>query len=119
MKSDNSKTTVLVIVVGFLALHLIFNLKWALTVSFVIGLAGVFSAYLSKKIHWLWMKLSEVLGLIVPNILLSLVYYLVLFPISILFRIFNKDPLMLSKNYDSYFVNVNRNYDKKSFENTW
>ena len=119
MKSDSSKSTMLVITTGFLILYVIFAWKWALFVSLCIGIIGIISTTLSEKIHWLWMKLSLVLSYIVPNILLSLVYYLFLFPIAILFRLFNKDFLMLSKKYDTYFIDINKKMDKKSFEKIW
>lgn len=88
-------------------------------IALSIGVLGIISPYLSKKIHKIWTKISEILGFVVPKIILSIVFYLVLVPISFLFRKFNKDPLMLSDEYDSYFITVNRVYDKKSFENTW
>lgn len=119
MKSEATKSTILVISTGLLVLHILFSWQWAVYASLGIGIIGVLSSYLSEKIHLFWIKLSEILGLIVPRIILSLLFFIVLLPISILFRIFNKDPLMLSKKYDSYFINVNKNYDKKSFEYTW
>jgi hypothetical protein len=119
MKKDTSKSTILVISMGFLFLHLIFSWKWAVILSLVIGVAGILSPFLSKKIEWGWMKLANVLGYIIPNILLSIVFYLFLFPISLLSRIFNKDQLMLSKEYNTYFIDVNKKMDKKYFEKIW
>ncbi len=118
MKSDTSKT-MLTISMGFLALYLVFIWKWALAVSIIIGVIGITSSFLSKRIEWVWLKLAEVLSLIVPKIVLTLAFFLFLFPIALLYRIFNKDPLMLSRKYDSYFLEVKRDYDKKSFEKTW
>lgn len=119
MKEDSSKSTMLVITTGFLVLYAIFAWKWALVVSLSAGIIGIISSRLSEKVHWLWMKLSLLLSYIVPNILLSLVYYLFLFPIAILFRLFTKDPLMLSEKYSSYFININKKAEKESFEKTW
>mgnify|MGYP000350858829 CR=1 FL=1 len=119
MKSESTKSTILVICTVLLMLHVLFSWQWTVYASLGIGIIGVSSSYLSEKIHRFWINLSEILGLIVPRIILSLLFFIVLLPISILFRIFNKDPLMLSTKYDSYFINVNKNYDKKSFENTW
>ncbi len=119
MKSDTSKSTVLVISMGFLFLFFIFSLRWMLIVSFVVGTAGILSSSLSNKIEWVWMKLSHYLGYIVPNILLSIVFFLFLFPISALSRLFRNDKLMLSRRYKTYFVDINREIDKESFEKTW
>ena len=119
MKKDSSKSTILVIVIGFLVLYLAFALKWMLLVSVIVGLVGISSTYLSEKIEWVWMKLAKVLSYIVPNIILSILFFLFLFPISLLAKISGKDPLMLSSKHKSYFVDINKELDKKYFEKIW
>ena len=119
MKKDTTKSTILVISMGFLTLHLAFSWQWAVVVSLIVGLIGIVSSYLSSKIEWAWMKFAQLLGYIVPNILLSIVFFLFLTPISILFRLFNKDVLMLSNEYDSYFIDIDKKIDKKNFEKIW
>ena len=115
MKTDTSKSTMLVISTGFLAMHLIFHWPWAAGVALAAGIVGIVSASLSRKIEWVWMKIGGVLGYIVPNLLLSLVYFLFLCPLSLLSRLFGRDPLMLSGKYRSYFIDVHREVDKDSF----
>ena len=119
MKKDSSASTLLVISMGFLALHMIFDWHWTLYTSLSVGLIGIFSSWLSTKIEWLWMKLAKVLSFIVPNILLSIVFFLFLFPIALLSRLFSKDPLMLSSKYDSYFVEVKKKFSKEDFKKIW
>ena len=119
MKTDTSKSTILIISMGFLVLHLIFSWQWAVFVSLIVGVVGIASTSLSKKIEWGWMKFSQFLGYIIPNVLLSIVFFLFMFPISLLSRLFSKDPLMLSKKYKTYFIDINREMDKKSFEKIW
>ena len=119
MKADTSKSTILIISMGFLILYLIFSWQWTLFVSLIVGITGILSTYLSKKIEWIWMKLAKLLEYIIPNILMSLVFFLVLFPISLLSRLFSKDPLMLSKKYKTYFIDINRDMEKSSFEKIW
>ena len=119
MKKDTTKSTILVISMGFLVLHLAFSWHWAVIVSVTVGITGIVSSYLSGKIEWVWIKLSQLLSCVIPNILLSIVFYLFLFPISLLSKLFTKDPLMLSNKYDSYFIDVNKEMNKKSFKKTW
>lgn len=119
MKPDTSKSTVLVICMGFLVLFLAFEWKWALYTSLAIGVLAIASSFLSRQIEWAWMKLALVLGYIVPNILLSIVFFIFLLPIALLSRIGGKDPLMLSGKYKSYFIDINKQMDKKAFEKTW
>src|SRR6185369_16965510 len=89
-KSDPSRT-VLTISVGFLVMYLITKWHWAILVSVIIGIIGVFSFYLSKQIDFLWMKLTWLLSYIVPNILLGIIFYLFLFPISLVAKLFRKE----------------------------
>lgn len=119
MKKDTSKSTILIISMGFLVVHLVFLWYWPAIVALIVGVAGVVSSRLSRKIEWLWIKLSKLLSYIIPNILLSIVFFLFLFPLSLLSKLFTKDPLMLSNKYDSYFVDVNKEMNKESFEKMW
>lgn len=119
MKKDSAKSTMLVISIGFLAIHLLFSLSWAVYVALGVGLAGIASNALSEKVEWAWMKLSRVLSYIVPSILLAAIFYLILFPLSLLSKLFTKDPLMLSNKHNSYFVSINKTFDKKGLENIW
>jgi len=116
----NPTKTVLIITIGFLLVYLVSKWHWAIYVSLVIGLAGAFSDYLSKKIDFLWMKLAWVLNLIVPNILLGIIFYIFLVPISLLSKLFSKsDPLTLKNKTGSIFKTSNKSFDKASFEKTW
>src|SRR5262245_14941791 len=120
VKTDTSKSTILVICMGFLVIFLMFKVKWALYTSLGVGAISLASSYISQKIEWGWMKLSELLGYVVPNILLSVVFFIFLYPISLISRLSRKDSLMLSKKYNSYFIDTNnKEMDKQSFEKTW
>ncbi len=119
MKQMNTTKTILVISMGFLILYLIFGWQWAVIVSLIVGLTGVFSNYLSALIEKGWMKLALLLSSIVQPVILTMVFYLFLFPVSLVSRIFTKDPLRLSGKYDSYFINTDKEFNKQSFEKIW
>jgi hypothetical protein len=91
-----------------------------LRISIIIGLVGVISDSASLIIDKIWFKISHILSLIVPNILLGLIFYLILFPISLLSRLFgNKDALNLKNNTKTLFINKNSIFKAKSFEQPW
>mgnify|MGYP001041919836 CR=1 FL=1 len=119
MERDKARTTMLVISMGFLALHLLYDWRWAVYVSLAVGVIGIVSPFLSGKIARGWMMLAKLLGYIVPNILLGIIFYFFLFPISLLWKLFKKDPLMMSGRYESYFVEVEREPEKEDFEKIW
>ena len=119
IKSDPSRT-VLTISMGFLAICFFTKIEWTLHASLIIGIIGIFSNYLSKKIEFLWFKLAWILGLIIPNFLLTIIFYLLLYPIALLSKLFkNSDSLQLKNNSESTFTLCNKEFDKKSFKNPW
>lgn len=119
-KKTEPVKTLLVIVVGMLVIHLLTQHKWVLWVSIGIGLSGLISPFLAKQIDLLWTKLGELLSMIVPNILLSLIFFLVLTPIALLSRVFGKEnQLNLKNSAPSLFKDHNKPFDKASFEKPW
>ena len=113
---DTSKT-LLTITVGFLIVFLVTQLKWALIVAIVVGLIGVFSTFLSKQIETIWGLLTKVLSFIMPNIILSIIFFLFLFPIAALSKLFGKkDPLKLKNKSASVYVDEERSFTPESFE---
>lgn len=119
-KASNPAKTVLTIVVGFILVYLITKMKWSLSVAFFIGLAGVLSDFLAKQIDFVWMKLTLVLSYIVPNIVLTIVFYVFLFPIALLTRLFGKkDPMHLKNTASTLFKHNEKVFDKAYFEKHW
>jgi hypothetical protein len=112
--------TVLTISVGFMILSLTTQWGWLIYISLAVGIVGIFSNYLSKKIEFLWTKLAWLLSLIIPNIMLSIIFYLILFPLSLVSRLFGeKDPLSLKNKSNSLFKRRKIPFTKDSFENPW
>jgi hypothetical protein len=118
MAKTNPKSTVLVISMGFLVIYLFTAISAFLYIAVAVGILGIFDST-SKIIDKLWMGLAKVLGYIIPNILLALIFYLILFPLALISKINQKDPLLLSPNHDTYWVPDEKIPDKKSFEKTW
>jgi len=119
-KTTNPTNTVLTITVGFVIVFLVFQWKWALTVSLLVGIAGLISNRLSSYIDFVWMQLAKVLSYIIPNILLSAIFYLFLFPIALLSRFFGKkDPLLLKNTKSSVYREVNKTFTASSLKNPW
>jgi hypothetical protein len=95
--------------------------KYFLTLSVVLGLVGIFSKYLTSKIAWAWMKLSEMMGVVMNKVILGIVFFIFLFPIALLSRVFSKkDSLQLKKtDGPSYYFERNYKFEAKDLENTW
>ena len=115
-KNYAAKETVLVITVGFLVLHFVFKGRVFLYCALVIGLAGVFSFWLSEKIDWVWNKLSLLLGKVSNGVLLTLIFFLVVTPMGLIRRIGKKtfDP-----GAKSNFSERDHVFRKEDFEKVW
>lgn len=118
MEKDKSKATVLVISMGFLLIYILWSSQLFLYLSLIVGILGI-SDTMSKIIEKLWMGLAKLLSYIVPNILLTFIFYLILFPLGLIFRIVNKDPLLLSSDHETYWVSQEKEFDRESFEKPW
>src|SRR3989304_10306843 len=118
MTREKNLEAILAISTGLLFLYFVFKIPTLLIVSAVIGIIGLFSKSASAGISWLWYKLAEVLGFVVPKILLGIVFYLLLFPLAVLSRFFTKDPLRLSRNHRSLYTDRNTVFGKSDFEKT-
>ena len=118
---EKSMSAILGIVVGFLVLYLIFEIRWFLTLSVVVGCIGLFSTWLT---HWIvkgWMGLAQLLGKINATILLSLIFFVFLTPVALLMRVIKGvDTLRLKKvSGNSVFEERNHTYEAKDLKNIW
>lgn len=76
---------------------------------------------ISKIITDYWLAFSRVIGGINSKILLSIVFFLFLIPISYLYRFFNQENVsnLKENNKDSYFGVSNLKNDRESFLKQW
>ena len=117
---NNATKTVLIISVGFGVIFFVFDLRWTLHTSLIVGFLGLISNKISTFIDFLWMKLAKILSFIVPNILLSIIFYLFLFPIATLSKVFGSNRTLRIKNRaDTLWVDKNKQIERVSFEKMW
>ncbi len=109
----------LVIVLGFGILYLIFDLKWMLYFALGVGVLSLMFPFFKEGVLWLWFKIAHVLGWINTKILLSAVFFVVLFPVASLSKLFSKDKLQLKRPTASLFKERNHLYTKEDIENIW
>lgn len=117
---SNPSQTILVICTGLVFVYFIFDLRWVLYLAFSLGLLSILSFWVSEKVEWVWFKLTYLLSLIVPNILLGLIFFLFLTPIAFLASIFaKKDSFLLKKPENSAYQVINKKYGAADLENPW
>lgn len=88
-------------------------------IALAVLLVGLFVKPLGNFISYIWAKLAEGLGWFNSKVILSIAFYVVMTPFALLYRIFNKDSLMLKRRRDTYYISRNHEYSKKDLENIW
>ena len=118
MEQSNLKS-ILVITIGFTILGFFISSDWPFYVVVTVGLAAIISARAAAFINKIWFGLAKVLGYINARILLTLIYYLFLFPLALISKLSGKRTVLLQKNNKSYFSIRNHEYKKGDLENPW
>lgn len=93
--------------------------KYLLLAALVVGLIGVFIPSLAEKMHWAWMKLAHGMGWVMSKVILSVVFFVFLLPMSLLVRALGKGSMKLKASKDSYYKERNFAFTKESLENVW
>ena len=120
MKKEKYLETLFTISTGFLILYYFFEIRTFLFIAIGLGLVAIFWGKAAEKISWLWLKLGEGMGFVTSKIILSFIFFFILFPIAKISRLFTKDYLLLREdNLKSVFFDVNRKYYAKDFEKMW
>lgn len=113
--------TCLVISTGLVIAYFFFPHVALLYVAATIGIIGAFIDSIAKWIHWVWYKIAEIMGGVMSKVLLSIVFFVFLFPLALLSRLFNKDGLQLTKkgSKESYWTERNHAFEGKDLKDMW
>ena len=90
-----------------------------ITVSVIFLLLGLINSRLLSPLNKLWIKFGEILGTIIAPLVMALVYFVILTPLSFIVRISGKDLLGLKffKEKETYWIKRKKNLGsmKKQF----
>ena len=93
----------------FISIYLFLNeyptYYWSLFVSVIFLLLGLMNSKILSPLNLLWFKFGLLLGKIVSPIVMGIIFFLVVTPISIILKIFGKDVLNLKfNNNKTYWI---------------
>ncbi len=78
---------------------------WAVLLSFIFLILGVLNSQLLTPLKKIWIKIGIILGKIIAPLVMALIYFIIITPISILIKIFGKDVLKMKlDNSKSYWI---------------
>lgn len=111
--------TGLVLTTAFVLLYLILSVSIFLYLSFAIGVLFIFIKPLATRITFAWFKLADGLNFIVSKIILGTLFFAVLFPVSLAYKIWNRDKLRLKRSKKSLWKNRGHKYCAADLKNIW
>jgi hypothetical protein len=116
---NNELKTILVINTGFLVLYFFTKNNLFFFSTLIISFGSLIFPLSIKYILWVWERIGLILGWINTRVILALVFYLILFPISKLTRLKYRNLLQLTNRDNSVFFERNHQYTKEDIINPW
>ena len=78
---------------------------WSLFISFIFLVLGLMNSKILSPLNLLWFKFGILLGRIISPVVMGIIFFLVVTPISIILKIFGKDVLNLKfNNNKTYWI---------------
>ena len=111
--------THLVLCTGFLIIYLVASNILFLYIALAFGIIGIFIPPLAKLITIGWFKLADILQYMMSKVILGTLFFIVLFPVSLLYRIFAKERPKKANHDISGWKDRNVTYSPSDLENIW
>tara|TARA_B100000401_G_C52179738_1_gene427213 strand:- start:29 stop:412 length:384 start_codon:yes stop_codon:yes gene_type:complete len=78
---------------------------WSLIISLIFLTLGLLNSKILSPLNKMWFKLGLFLGKIISPLIMGIIFFIVVTPIGIIMRLFNKDLLNLKYNKEkSYWI---------------
>jgi hypothetical protein len=83
---------------------------YLILISLFFLIFGLINSKILSPFNKAWIKFGEILGLIIAPIIMAIIYFIILTPISLIIRMFGKDLLGLKfmKKQDTYWTKRNK-----------
>ena len=78
---------------------------WAIPFSIIFLILGMMNSKLLTPLKIIWIKLGEILGIIISPIVMLIIYFFIITPIGFLMRVIGKDILGLKFNNSKTYWN--------------
>jgi len=85
--------------------------SYFLIASAIFLILGLINSKILSPLNKLWIKFGEILGIVIAPIVMAIVYFIFLTPVSLIVRVFGKDLLGLKflKEKKSYWIKRKKN----------
>jgi hypothetical protein len=119
---DRSLETLAILAAACIIGGLVFK-AWAFAYAALgLLLIGLLFRRLAVKLSVLWLSFAAVLGAVNSKILLTVIYYLVLVPVALIYRRIHGSPMNLGRGNDSqrsYWTVRDHRFEPRDLERPW
>lgn len=98
----------LVITAALIIIGILKELEILLYIAAGLAIASALIPFIAKAISYAWQGIGKALGFIVSKIVLGSVFYFILFPISLLQKLFSKNNSIMRNKSKSYWINIEK-----------
>ena len=119
MTREKGLETILVLVLASLILYLKFDAKWLVYLSLVFLVVSVISAKLTVIIGKIWFSFSHYLGMVMNALIMFLIFYIILTPLSFLQKLAQKNKILQKPNGETYFHKRDHIYTSRDIDKPW
>ncbi len=111
--------TILVICLGFIGLSFLFKTEILLYIGIGLGVIPALIPVTAQYISLGWYKLGEALGWVNGKVLLSVVFFIFLTPIALIYQWTKKNPLYKKDPGESVFKVREHTFSAKDLRDPW
>lgn len=115
----NAYQTILVISLGLIGLSFLFKTEVLMYIGIGIGAVAIILPFTAPWISMGWFKLGEALGWVNGRILLSVIFFVFLFPMAMIYRWTRKNALHKKDLDDSLFQVREHQFSAKDLQDPW
>jgi len=113
--------TLAVIAAVLLLLDLILSQRIFVAAALLLLVIALFVKPLSRKLALLWLGFADVLGVCNAKVILTILFFVILTPVALLYRLTTRSPLQLKRDKEaaSYFAERDHLFCRKDLEKMW
>ena len=112
----------IVLALLFILMGLILNQTLLFKISIGILILTIIYPIIFKPFAYLWFGLAKILGLVVPKILLTIIFFVFVYLVGVIWKLIGKDPLKLNqwkRDDSSVMETVNHTYTQEDLKDPY
>lgn len=119
MTRDKALETIIVLTLVSLIGYLRFNIKWLIYLPLILLVISILSRKVTCFIGEVWMSFSYYFGIVMNCIIMGILFYIVLTPLSFFQRLTGGNHILKKEKSNSYFHVREHYFNKNDIEKPW